>query len=50
MAAAAKEALQHYDGYLDFFRKDGRLPELYGCPMLRVILALSENLPVTFSS
>lgn len=37
MAAAAKEALQHYDGYLEFFRKDGRLPELYGFPMLRII-------------
>ncbi|KAK9844215.1 hypothetical protein WJX81_008232 [Elliptochloris bilobata] len=27
VAAAAQDALQHYEGFLDFFRKDGRLPE-----------------------
>ena len=27
VAAAAKDALQHYEGYLRFFRTDGRLPE-----------------------
>ena len=27
VAAAAKDALQHYEGYLSFFRTDGRLPE-----------------------